>query len=114
MRSRARYELEQGDDGIPAVKIINLCTQKEEKESRAIGESKVKGDRELVVKFSIFMNLFNRVNYEIIFLDTNYQVAVAGSPDKEYLRVLSSQILLRAEVDRLLQIAQNLALILKM
>ncbi|GAA7230672.1 hypothetical protein HpCK35_05290 [Helicobacter pylori] len=41
------------------------------------------------MKFNIFINLFNKVNYEIIFVDSEYKVAIVGSPDKKYLWILA-------------------------
>ncbi len=39
------------------------------------------------------MNLFNKVNYEIIFVDSEYKVAIVGSPDKKYLWILARNII---------------------
>lgn len=53
------------------------------------------------------MNLFNKTNYEILFIDTNYEVAVVRSPDKEYLWILSRKIIDKKEIDKLLDIAKQ-------
>lgn len=37
------------------------------------------------------MNLFDKTNYEIIFIDTKYKVAIVGSPDKKYLWILARE-----------------------
>lgn len=53
------------------------------------------------------MNIFNKPNYEIIYIDTNYQVSIVGSPDKKYLWILSRQILTKEQINSLLEIAKQ-------
>ncbi|KRS63160.1 biotin transporter BioY, partial [Campylobacter coli] len=89
------------------VNIKNICVKKDGEVSQVQGKAKVKSPRALSVKFSIFMNLFNKTNYEILFIDTNYEVAVVGSPDKEYLWILSRKIIDKKEIDKLLDIAKQ-------
>lgn len=104
--SKADYELKY-KDGKPFVKVKNSCKKEDGKISVADGKGEVKGERSLSVKFSIFMNIFNKPNYEIIFIDTQYKVAVVGTPDKKYLWILSREILPKDEINSLLDIAQS-------
>lgn len=104
--SKANYTLEY-KDGKPVINVENSCFKEDGEQKIAKGSAKVKGERALAVKFSVFMNLFDKANYEIIFIDTNYQVAVVGSPDKEYLWILSRQILSKEQIQDLLNMAQS-------
>lgn len=106
VQSKAEYQLEY-EGSTPVVKIKNICVKKDGEVSQVQGKAKVKSPRALSVKFSIFMNLFNKTNYEIIFIDTDYEVAVVGSPDKEYLWVLSRKIIDKKDIDKLLDIAKQ-------
>ncbi|EGP1295841.1 TPA: lipocalin family protein [Campylobacter coli] len=106
VRSKAEYQLEY-EGSTPVVNIKNICVKKDGEVSQVQGKAKVKSPRALSVKFSIFMNLFNKTNYEILFIDTNYKVAVVGSPDKEYLWILSRKIIDKKEIDKLLDIAKQ-------
>ncbi|EAL5648819.1 biotin transporter BioY, partial [Campylobacter coli] len=106
VQSKAEYQLEY-EGSTPVVNIKNICVKKDGEVSQAQGKAKVKSPRALSVKFSIFMNLFNKTNYEILFIDTNYEVAVVGSPDKEYLWILSRKIIDKKEIDKLLDIAKQ-------
>lgn len=104
--SKARYSIEY-EDGKPIVKVINSCIKNDGKTSDIEGKARVNGERELSVKFSIFMNIFNKTNYKIFFIDTEYKVAIVGTPDKKYLWILSREILPRDEVVSLLNIAKD-------
>ncbi|HEG8332746.1 TPA: lipocalin family protein [Campylobacter coli] len=106
VQSKAEYQLEY-EGSTPVVNIKNICVKKDGEVSQVQGKAKVKSPRALSVKFSIFMNLFNKTNYEILFIDTNYKVAVVGSPDKEYLWILSRKIIDKKEIDKLLDIAKQ-------
>lgn len=106
VRSSAKYELEI-QEGRPIIKVINHCVKENGKESEAIGKAQVKGERQFSVKFSIFMNLFNHVNYEIFFIDRDYEVAIVGSPNREYLWILSRKILPRDDIENLLVLAKE-------
>ncbi len=53
------------------------------------------------------MNLFNKVNYEIIFVDSEYKVAIVGSPDKKYLWILARNIIDEKNIKELLNIAKQ-------
>ncbi|MBX1886607.1 lipocalin family protein [Campylobacter peloridis] len=104
--SKAEYELEyEGDKAI--VKVKNICTKENGEISQANGKARVKSPRALAVKFSIFMNIFNKPNYEIIYIDTNYKVSIVGSPDKKYLWILSREILAKEQINSLLEIAKQ-------
>ncbi|HEF9974800.1 TPA: lipocalin family protein [Campylobacter coli] len=106
VQSKTEYQLEY-EGSTPVVNIKNICVKKDGEVSQVQGKAKVKSPRALSVKFSIFMNLFNKTNYEILFIDTNYEVAVVGSPDKEYLWILSRKIIDKKEIDKLLDIAKQ-------
>lgn len=106
VQSKAEYQLEY-EDSTPVVNIKNICVKKDGEVSQVQGKAKVKAPRALSVKFSIFMNLFNKTNYEILFVDTDYEVAVVGSPDKEYLWILSRKIIDKKDIDKLLDIAKQ-------
>ncbi|HEH4506615.1 TPA: lipocalin family protein [Campylobacter coli] len=106
VQSKAEYHLEY-EGSTPVVKIKNICVKKDGEVSQVQGKAKVKSPRALSVKFSIFMNLFNKTNYEILFVDTDYEVAVVGSPDKEYLWILSRKIIDKKDIDKLLDIAKQ-------
>lgn len=106
VQSKAEYRLEY-EGSTPVVKIKNICVKKDGEVSQVQGKAKVKSPRALSVKFSIFMNLFNKTNYEILFVDTDYEVAVVGSPDKEYLWILSRKIIDKKDIDKLLDIAKQ-------
>lgn len=53
------------------------------------------------------MNLFNKTNYEIIFIDTKYKVAIVGSPNKKYLWILAREKLDEKTLQELLKIAKE-------
>ncbi|GKX72988.1 hypothetical protein THJ008_05720 [Campylobacter jejuni] len=59
------------------------------------------------MKFNIFINLFNKINYEIIFVDSEYKVAIVGSPDKKYLWILARNIIDEKNIKELLDIAKQ-------
>ena len=99
---KAHYKLD-GDKII----VENSCIDDNGNKKIALGVAKIKGERCLAVKFSIFMNIFNKPNYEIIFIDESYQVAIVGAPNKKYLWILSRKVLPKEQIDELLIIAQN-------
>lgn len=103
--SKAKYEL-QYKGKMPFVKVINSCIKENGQESNIEGKAKIKGPRALAVRFNFFMNMFNSINYEVIFVDTEYQVAIVGSPNKKYLWILSRHILPKDEIQKLLDIAK--------
>lgn len=104
--SYANYALEY-DNGVPFVKVENICKKQNGEESKALGKAKIKGERKLAVRFNFFMNPFYRVNYEIIYIDKDYTRAIVGSPDKKYLWILSRENLPKEEIDTLLKIAKE-------
>lgn len=53
------------------------------------------------------MNLFNKVNYEIIFVDSEYKVAIVGSPDKKYLWILAKNTIDEKNIKEFLNIAKQ-------
>ncbi|EPZ1735011.1 lipocalin family protein [Campylobacter coli] len=106
VQSKAEYQLEY-EGSTPVVNIKNICVKKDGEVSQVQGKAKVKSPRALSVKFSIFMNLFNKTNYEILFIDTNYEVAVVGSPDKKYLWILARNIIDEKNIKELLNIAKQ-------
>lgn len=89
------------------MRVENTCKKENGEQSISIGKAQVKSERSLSVKFSIFMNLFNKPNYEIVYIDTSYKVAVVGSPDKKYLWILSREILPKEQIESLLNIAKD-------
>ncbi|ECR2215246.1 biotin transporter BioY [Campylobacter coli] len=106
VQSKAEYQLEY-EGSTPVVNIKNICVKKDGEVSQVQGKAKVKSPRALSAKFSIFMNLFNKTNYEILFIDTNYEVAVVGSPDKKYLWILARNIIDEKNIKELLNIAKQ-------
>lgn len=105
LNSKAKYELKY-KNGIPYVEIENFCSKKNEISSIK-GKAKIVSNRQLAVRFNIFMNLFNKVNYEIIFVDSEYKVAIVGSPDKKYLWILARNIIDEKNIKELLNIAKQ-------
>ena len=104
-KSYAKYKLEYEGD-MPIVKIENSCF-KNGKLSVSNGTARVKSGRTLSVKFSPFMNIFNKPNYEIYYIDKGYNVAVVGSPNKDYLWILSRQVIPKEQILELLKIANS-------
>ncbi|EMC2020704.1 lipocalin family protein [Campylobacter jejuni] len=88
------------------VEIENFCS-KENEISSIKGKAKIVSNRQLAVKFNIFINLFNKINYEIIFVDSEYKVAVVGSPDKKYLWILAKNTIDEKNIKELLDIAKQ-------
>ena len=92
INSRAEYRL--NEDGTLAV--INRCERRDKPAKRAEGVARVvDADTNARLKvrfFNWFSNLFpwlTEGDYWIIHLDDNYQVAMVGAPDREYLWILS-------------------------
>ncbi|MGH2326955.1 lipocalin family protein [Campylobacter taeniopygiae] len=103
--SKAKYTLKYKGE-TPYIEIENFC-QKENEILSIKGKAKLNANRKLAVSFNFFMNLFNKTNYEIIFIDTEYQVAIVGSPDKKYLWILARKKLDEATLQELLKIAKE-------
>ena len=53
------------------------------------------------------MNIFNKPNYEIYYIDKGYNVAVVGSPNKDYLWILSRQVISKEQILELLEVANG-------
>lgn len=111
IRSQARYRLLEGGK----VEVVNRCERKDGtwKEARGEAEPQEPGvtDR-LWVRFdSWFGTLFPGLakgHYWVLYLDQEYDVALVGSPDREYLWLLSREEQLEAaRRDRLLEEAQK-------
>ena len=103
--SDEKYKLEYESD-TPIVKVENSCF-KNGKLSVSNGTARVKSGRTLSVKFSPFMNIFNKPNYEIYYIDKGYNVAVVGSPNKDYLWILSRQVISKEQILELLEVANG-------
>ncbi|MFB1639253.1 lipocalin family protein [Campylobacter sp. MRC_CM3] len=103
--SKAKYTLKYKGK-TPYIEIENFC-QKENEISSIKGKAKLNANRKLAVSFNFFMNLFNKTNYEIIFIDTKYKVAIVGSPDKKYLWILAREKLDEKTLQELLKIAKE-------
>lgn len=104
--SKAKYELIY-EGKTPIVKVTNSCIKEDGVISEADGKAKIKGPRALAVRFNFFMNMFNSTNYEVIFVDEDYKVAIVGSPNKKYLWILSREKLPKEEIEKLLEIAKE-------
>ena len=104
-KSYAKYKLEYEGD-TPIIKVENSCF-KNGKLSVSNGTARVKSGRTLSVKFSPFMNIFNKPNYEIYYIDKGYNVAVVGSPNKDYLWILSRQVIPKEQILELLEVANG-------
>ena len=61
VQSKAEYQLEY-EGSTSVVNIKNICVKKDGEVSQVQGKAKVKSPRALSVKFSIFMNLFNKTS----------------------------------------------------
>ena len=92
INSRAEYRL--NEDGTLAV--VNRCERQDKPAKRAEGVARVvdkdTNARLKVRFFNWFSNLFpwlTEGDYWIIHLDEEYQVAMVGAPDREYLWILS-------------------------
>lgn len=111
VRSEARYRLQ--DDG--NVEVVNRCETKSGgwKEARGEAEPQQPGSTDkLWVRFdNWFSNLFpglTKGHYWVFYLDDNYNVALVGSPDRDYLWLLSrDQEIDSATRDRLLDQAHK-------
>lgn len=94
INSRADYAL--NDDG--TVSVINRCERLDQPAKQAEGVARVV-DEQTRAKLKVrFLNWFSRLfpwltegDYWIIHLDQDYQHAMVGAPDREYLWVLSRQ-----------------------
>ena len=70
------------------LQFLNSCLQKNGKVDQSTGEAKVV-DAGTNAKMKISFPKFSSDSYWIVDLDSNYQYAVAGNPDREYLWILS-------------------------
>lgn len=111
VRSEAHYELQQ--DG--RVAVTNRCETGDGEWEQAVGEAVPQApgrtDR-LWVRFdNWFSNLFpglTKGHYWILYLDEAYSVALVGSPDRDYLWLLSRDQEIDASMrDRLLEQARQ-------
>ena len=95
----ATYEIK--DDG--KIKVINKCTNiKNGKLKEAIGEAYAIDDTNSKLKVSFFKPFYG--DYWIIDLDKNYNYALVGSPNREYLWILSRTKTINTEIkNRILQ-----------
>mgnify|MGYP001163047207 CR=1 FL=1 len=111
IRSEARYSLLDNGN----VEVVNRCetTSGEWKEARGEAEPQQPGSTDrLWVRFdNWFSNLFpglTKGHYWVLYLDQDYSVALVGSPDREFLWLLSRDVQLDAATrDRLLDEARK-------
>lgn len=95
VRSQANYQLQ--DDG--RVAVTNRCETKDGEWKQVQGEAfpqQAGQTDKLWVRFdNWFSNLFpglTKGHYWILYLDDDYSVALVGSPDREYLWLLSREV----------------------
>ncbi|MBX7172825.1 MAG: lipocalin family protein [Pyrinomonadaceae bacterium] len=87
----ANYSLKENG----RIEVLNQCTKENGEVTKAIGEAKVADkttNSKLKVRFAPgFLSFipFVWADYWIIDLDQNYKYAVVGTPDKDYLWILS-------------------------
>ena len=87
----ATYKLKDDKD----LEVVNECVKKNGKTDKATGEGKIvdkESNAKLEVRFAPgYLSFLPQVwgDYWIIDLEENYQYAVVGDPDREYLWVLS-------------------------
>jgi apolipoprotein D and lipocalin family protein len=80
----ASYEIKESGK----IKVINRCTNIDDgKRKEAIGEAYAIDTTNSKLKVSFFKPFYG--DYWIIDLDDNYTYALVGSPDREYLWILS-------------------------
>lgn len=111
VRSEAHYDLKQ--DG--SVAVTNRCETKdggwEQATGEAVPQEPGRTDRLWVHFDNWFSNLFpslTKGHYWILYLDEDYSVALVGSPDRDYLWLLSRDEQLEADKrDKLLDIARE-------
>lgn len=99
LSSTAEYTLNEDK----TVDVNNTCYMKDGKNRNARGIAKLDlknpENRSLIVSFNIFTtiyNLFKGPNYYIYFLDDNYTQVIVGSPDKDYMWIMTRQ----AQIDK--------------
>lgn len=111
VRSEAHYKLQQDN----SVAVTNRCETEDGEWEQATGEAVPqepgRTDR-LWVRFdNWFSNLFpglTKGHYWILYLDDAYSVALVGSPDRDYLWLLSREKEIgRGTRDRLLEVARQ-------
>ncbi|RDU73521.1 biotin transporter BioY [Helicobacter anseris] len=108
--SVAQYLDIEYKDGKPIkFKVKNSCIQKNNKISQAQGKAKIlsSDNRSLNISFSFFTDFSKKINYQILYLDSNYSQAIVGSPDKKYLWVLSRDFIEKNKIDALVEIAKE-------
>lgn len=111
VRSEARYSLQDNGN----VEVVNRCetASGEWKEARGKAEPQQPGSTDkLWVRFDKwFSNLFpglTKGHYWVLYLDDDYSVALVGSPDRDYLWLLSRTPQVSAETrERLLEEVHN-------
>lgn len=80
----ATYEIKDNGN----IKVINRCTNIEGgKKKEAVGEAYAIDDSNSKLKVSFFKPFYG--DYWILDLDENYNYALVGSPNREYLWILS-------------------------
>lgn len=82
----ATYTLKENGN----VEVLNKCLKKDGQYQDAKGKAKIV-DKNTNAKLKVSFFLFFYAPYWIIDLDENYQYAVIGEPDREYLWILSRQ-----------------------
>ena len=89
----ATYEVK--DNG--KIKVINKCINiKDGKKKEAVGEAYALDNTNSKLKVSFFKPFYG--DYWIIDLDANYKYALVGSPNREYLWILSRSKTISKEV----------------
>ncbi len=80
----ATYKIKQDGD----IKVINRCTMIEDNEKKeAVGVAYAADSTNSKLRVSFFRPFYG--DYQIIALGKNYEYALVGSPNKEYLWILS-------------------------
>lgn len=111
VESEALYELQPGSK----VKVTNSCTEKDGSHNQVVGEAtpQVEGKTD---KFWVrFDNWFSRLapgltkgHYWVLYVDDNYQQALVGHPEREFLWLLSrTPEVDQATRDKLLEVARE-------
>lgn len=94
LRSQAEYRL-QADN---SVAVINRCETRDGEWQQATGEAVLQQPGETDKLWVRFDNWFSKLfpgltkgHYWILYLDEGYEVALVGSPDRDYLWLLSRE-----------------------
>lgn len=89
------------DDG--KIKVVNQCRKADGKIKTATGKAKI-ADKKTNAKLKVSFFWIFYGNYWIIDLDENYQYAVIGEPDRDYLWILSrTKIMDEVTYDKILE-----------